>query len=44
MTEANISLKDQVKQLKAQGLSQKEIQAKFPAAKKDTIRKYYTSP
>lgn len=44
MTDAKISLKDQVKQLKAQGLSLKEIQAKFPTAKRDTIRRYYTSP
>lgn len=44
MTDANISLKDQVKQLKAQGFTLKEIQAKFPTAKRDTIRKYYPSP
>jgi len=44
MTDAKISLKEQVKLLKAQGFSQKEVQAKFPTAKRDTIRKYYTSP
>lgn len=44
MTDAKISLIDQVKQLKAQGFSQKEIQAKFPKANRDTIRRYYTIP
>jgi RecA-family ATPase len=41
MTDAKISLKDKVKQLRIQGLTLKEIQAKFPSAKKDTIRRYY---
>lgn len=44
MTDAKMTLKDKVKQLKALGLTQKEIQLKFPAAKRDTIRKYYTGP
>ena len=44
MIDAKISLKDQIKQLKAQGLSLKEIQANFPTAKKNTIRRYYTIP
>jgi RecA-family ATPase len=43
MTDAKITLKDKVKQLKAQGLSLKDIQSKFPT-KRDTIRKYYSSP
>lgn len=44
MTDAKMTLKDKVKQLKALGLTLKEIQSKFPTSKKDTIRKYYTSP
>ncbi len=44
MTDAKITLKDEVKQLKAQGFTLKEIQAKFPTAKRDTIRKYYPNP
>ena len=43
MTEAKITLKAKVKQLKAQGLSQKQIQSTFPTAKTATIRKYYNS-
>ena len=43
MTDAQITLKDKVKQLKNQNFTLKEIQAKFPSAKKDTIRKYYTA-
>jgi len=41
MTDAKISLKDQVKQLRAQGLTLKEIQSKFPSQKRDTIRRYF---
>ena len=44
MTNANISLKDQVRLLKAQNFTLKEIQAKFPTSKKDTIRRYFTGP
>ncbi len=43
MTDAKISLKEQVKQLKTQGLTLKEIQSKFPTGKKDTIRRYFNS-
>ncbi len=44
MTDAKMTLKDKVKQLKALGLTLNEIQLKVPTAKKDTIRKYYTQP
>ncbi len=44
MTDAKISLKDQVKQLKGQGFSLKEIQVKFPTGKRDTIRRYFNNP
>ena len=44
MTDAKISLKDKVQELKAQGFKLKEIQSKFQSAKKDTIRRYYTLP
>lgn len=44
MTDAKMTLKDKVKQLKAQGLTLKDIQLNFPTAKRDTIRKYYNSP
>ena len=44
MTDAKMTLKDKVKQLKTLGFTLKEIQLKFPSQKKDTIRKYYTQP
>lgn len=44
MTDAKMTLKDKVKQLKAQGLTLNEIQLKVPTAKRDTIRKYFTQP
>ena len=44
MTDAKMTIKNQVKQLKAQGLNLKEIQSKLPAYKRDTIRKAFNSP
>ena len=44
MTDAKMTIKDQVKQLKAQGFTLNEIQSMLPAIKKDTIRKAFNSP
>lgn len=44
MTDAKMTIKDKVQQLKTQKFTLKEIQAKFPKANKDTISRYYRNP
>jgi len=44
MTDAKMTIKDQVKQLKAQGLGLKDIQSRLPGVKPNTIQKAFNSP